>query len=344
MPDASAMRSQNKAATFDELPRLVGQRFIGERFAITAAQRDAFRAATWLDRAYAGGFAEEYPANIVEGFFSLSLIDALGRFAGIVDPETTWSLNYGGDRVRFIAPIFVGDLIEPRFEILDVSAKQTGFVLLTQTTLTVAGRERPNVIADWRTYALPRAFASAGWRERGPRRLGGGRSFHPGGVEMTPRDIPFDRLESLVGTRTTGEAFTVAREDQAQWDQACWIDRAYPDDDPDYPENLIEGFYSLSLLDALARFAGLSHDETAWGLNYGLDRVRFVAPMYFGDRILPEFEILEVRRKGEGCLMLRRCTLTVEGADRPGAVADWWIYLTPRSTEHAASVRPRSGE
>jgi carnitine-CoA ligase len=159
----------------------------------------------------------------------------------------------------------------------------------------------------------------------------------------TPR-VAFDQLPTLVGAKTRGEPFTVTAEEQDRWDRACWIDRAYPDEDPDFPENIIEGFYALSLLDALARFAGLSDDESSWGLNYGLDRVRFVSKMYFGDRIIPEFEIVEVRPKGEGYLVLRRCSLTVEGAERPGVIADWWVYVLPRADRHTTAGVPNHEE
>lgn len=154
---------------------------------------------------------------------------------------------------------------------------------------------------------------------------------------MTTSHVSFDQLPTLIGTKTTGEPFTVTAEDQDKWDRACWIDRAYPAEDPDFPDNIIEGFYSLSLLDALARFAGLSDDETSWGLNYGLDRVRFVSQMYFGDRIIPQFEIIDVKPKGEGYLILRRCTLIVEGAARPGVIADWWIFALPRGAKSGST-------
>jgi carnitine-CoA ligase len=132
----------------------------------------------------------------------------------------------------------------------------------------------------------------------------------------------------------TGKTFTISAEQQELFDRATWLDQAYAEGDADeFPETIVEGFLLLSLLDALSRFAGLVDPDTTWGLNYGIDRARFVSPIYFGDPIVPEFEVLEVKHKHDGYLVLQHCTLTVEGADRPGVVADWWGLIQQRGAK-----------
>lgn len=71
------------------------------------------------------------------------------------------------------------------------------------------------------------------------------------------------------------------------------------------------------MVDAVARFASPHGRDQFWALNYGLDRVRFVSPVHFGDRIKPTFETVVVTPKDEGYNLLRRCTFHVEGAARP---------------------------
>lgn len=150
---------------------------------------------------------------------------------------------------------------------------------------------------------------------------------------MNSSTVTFDDIPSLQGRRFVGETFSLTVEDIARFEHATWVDRAYPADGPsEFPKDIVEGFFSLSLIDALARFTFPFDGESCWGLNYGLDRVRFIAPFFAGDEIRPEFEIREVRPKGPGYLVLRHCTLTSEGADRPGMVADWWAYVLPRGT------------
>ena len=48
-----------------------------------------------------------------------------------------------------------------------------------------------------------------------------------------------------------------------------------------------------------------------------------------GDRVHSAFEIKQVRERNNGYLMLRHCELTIEGADRPALIADWWVYIVP---------------
>ncbi|MET8989362.1 hypothetical protein ABZW49_28265 [Nonomuraea wenchangensis] len=61
---------------------------------------------------------------------------------------------------------------------------------------------------------------------------------------------------------------------------------------------------------AVSRFADGGVDDL-WGLNYGLDRVRFVSPVHLGDLIVPTFEVLKAVRKDPGYKILRRCTFAV---------------------------------
>ncbi|MEW2574004.1 MaoC/PaaZ C-terminal domain-containing protein [Streptomyces sp. NPDC047070] len=136
---------------------------------------------------------------------------------------------------------------------------------------------------------------------------------------------------AVVGQVIIGEAFVVTREDVDRFESGTWVDRAYPEGDlPEFPETLVEGFHLLSLVDPVLQFA-LGDDRGAmWGLNYGLDKVRFVSPVHIGDRVVPTFETLAVEPKDGGFKVLRRCTFTVEGAERPAMVADWWGYQLPR--------------
>ncbi|MFF5085001.1 hypothetical protein ACFY36_48855 [Actinoplanes sp. NPDC000266] len=138
-------------------------------------------------------------------------------------------------------------------------------------------------------------------------------------------------VAAVVGEVIIGEAFVVSREDSDHFERGTWVDRAYPEGDvPEFPETLVEGFHLLALVDPVLQFALGDKAGEMWGLNYGLDSVRFVSQVHLGDRVVPRFETLEIRPKDGGFKVLRRCTFTVEGADRPAMVADWWAYQLPR--------------
>lgn len=58
------------------------------------------------------------------------------------------------------------------------------------------------------------------------------------------------------------------------------------------------------------------------GINYGLDRVRFPAPVRVGSRIRGRGEIVSVIDVTGGVQVVVRVTVEVEGSDRPACVAD----------------------
>ncbi|MFT4081650.1 MAG: hypothetical protein QM638_03615 [Nocardioides sp.] len=148
---------------------------------------------------------------------------------------------------------------------------------------------------------------------------------------MTTEHRAFADLPFSVGQVVRGEPFTVSEEDSDHFERGTWLDRAYPEGDvPEFPDTLIEGFHLLSLLDAVARFAAGEAAHDMWGLNYGLDKVRWVSQIHRGDRIVPTFEVLDVQPKDGGFKVLRRCVYTVEGNQVPAMVADWWTYALPR--------------
>ncbi len=62
---------------------------------------------------------------------------------------------------------------------------------------------------------------------------------------------------------------------------------------------------------------------TSMGLNYGLDRVRFPAPVPVGARIRGTGEVIEARQLDDGAVQVKvRVTVELEGHARPACVAD----------------------
>jgi acyl dehydratase len=89
---------------------------------------------------------------------------------------------------------------------------------------------------------------------------------------------------------------------------------------------IVHGLYVLSLLPGMAQevlpLAGVSR-----ALNYGFDRVRFVAPLPTGARVRLRLLLAGAEEKAGGLLLTQSCTVEVEGADRPAVVADWLALL-----------------
>jgi acyl dehydratase len=92
---------------------------------------------------------------------------------------------------------------------------------------------------------------------------------------------------------------------------------------------IAHGFLTLSLLPAFLDTA-FAVKETKSGLNYGLDKVRFVAPVPVGKRLRAHFRLLAWEPIGTGGAQLKlEMTVECEGAARPACVAESIIRLFP---------------
>jgi acyl dehydratase len=87
---------------------------------------------------------------------------------------------------------------------------------------------------------------------------------------------------------------------------------------------IAHGFLTLSLLSELARQA-ISVGGVRMGINYGLNRVRFVSPVPAGARIRGRFTLTVVQEIEGGVQLTWSVTVEREGADKPCCVAEWLI-------------------
>jgi acyl dehydratase len=84
------------------------------------------------------------------------------------------------------------------------------------------------------------------------------------------------------------------------------------------------GFLTLSMLSRMASEAMLVPDAIKMAVNYGLDRVRFIAPVRSGKRIRGRFRLDSVDEKAPGQLLLRHTvTVEIEGEEKPALTAEW---------------------
>ena len=84
---------------------------------------------------------------------------------------------------------------------------------------------------------------------------------------------------------------------------------------------IAHGFLTLSLLPEMAAHAFEVRD-TKMGVNYGLNRVRFPAPVPSGSRLRGRFRLLRVEPLEGGAQITMEVTMEREGADKPVCVAE----------------------
>jgi acyl dehydratase len=107
-------------------------------------------------------------------------------------------------------------------------------------------------------------------------------------------------------------------------------DRQFIHVDPDaaartpFGGTVAHGFLSLSMLSRMAADGMLVPDNIRMAVNYGLDRVRFIAPVRSGKRIRGRFQLDSVVEKAPGQLLLRHTvTVEIEGEEKPALTAEW---------------------
>jgi acyl dehydratase len=115
------------------------------------------------------------------------------------------------------------------------------------------------------------------------------------------------------------EQFADATDDH----QFIHVDQALAAQTP-FGGTIAHGFLSLSLLSRMAADVMLIPDTTKMAVNYGLDRVRFLAPVKSGKRVRGHFTLDGVEEKAPGQLLIRQTvSVEIEGEEKPALTAQW---------------------
>jgi acyl dehydratase len=91
-----------------------------------------------------------FGGTIAHGFLTLSLLSRMGGDALLL-PETAGVIvNYGVNRVRFLAPVRAGARVRGRFVLDSVEEKAPGQILMRHTvTVEIEGQDKPALTAEW---------------------------------------------------------------------------------------------------------------------------------------------------------------------------------------------------
>ena len=142
--------------------------------------------------------------------------------------------------------------------------------------------------------------------------------------------IRIDRLSTLrdrvgeelaVGDWVTVDQATIDKFAEATGDhQWIHVDPERAKSGP-FGTTIAHGFLTLSLLPRLAESA-LKVDDVRMGVNYGLNRVRFPAPVPSGSRIRARMKLLAYEPIDGGAQLVMEVVMEREGSDKPVCVAE----------------------
>ena len=89
-----------------------------------------------------------------------------------------------------------------------------------------------------------------------------------------------------------------------------------------YRTTIAHGFLTLSLIPGLSK-DNYRIDNAKMGINYGLNRVRFLAPVPVGSRIRLKSELVDATKVNDATVDLTvRQTVELDGSEKPAAVAE----------------------
>src|ERR1700757_5074402 len=71
-----------------------------------------------------------FGGQVAHGYLSLSLVAAMVMELGVIPPDAAGALNYGLDKVRFIAPVKAGSRVRMRARLAGAEAQSGGRILL----------------------------------------------------------------------------------------------------------------------------------------------------------------------------------------------------------------------
>jgi len=140
----------------------------------------------------------------------------------------------------------------------------------------------------------------------------------------TLRDRVGDQI--AVGEWTTISQAQIDRFAEATGDrQWIHIDRDRAARESPFKTTIAHGFLTLSLLSSLLRDA-IEFAGVRMAINYGLNKVRFVAPVLSGARVRARIVAGAVEEVGGGAIQVTwSITVERENTEKPACVAEWIV-------------------
>lgn len=136
-------------------------------------------------------------------------------------------------------------------------------------------------------------------------------------------------FEAMVGSEIGVSEWMTITQDQIDKFADCTHDHQFIHVDPEaaaktpFGSTIAHGFLTLSLLSAMV-YQMPSIEGVVMGVNYGMNKMRFVSPVKVGARVRGRFVLGKVDeiRPGEIQTTLN-VTIEIEGQDKPALVAEW---------------------
>jgi acyl dehydratase len=152
--------------TLANLGERIGQELgISDWIAIDQARIDAFASCTgdhqWIHVDIERAKRESpFRGPVAHGYLMLAMVAPLSMQVGVIPKDAAAGLNYGIEKVRFLAPVPAGTRVRLRVVLAGIEPRDGGQVIMkTRNTLEVEGSEKPALIAETLALLIPGAGA-----------------------------------------------------------------------------------------------------------------------------------------------------------------------------------------
>jgi acyl dehydratase len=128
---------------------------------------------------------------------------------------------------------------------------------------------------------------------------------------MAVKIVPKDEMVSAIGTKFEPSDWIMVDQERINTFADCTEDHQFIHIDQEkaaqtpFGGTIAHGFLTLSLLSRMVEGNGIIPENVVMGINYGFDKVRFLAPVPAGKRVRAHFAV------------------EIEGEETPALVADW---------------------
>jgi len=147
---------------------------------------------------------------------------------------------------------------------------------------------------------------------------------------MAVKVVPKEEMLDAIGTKFEPGEWIEVDQSRINTFADCTEDHQFIHVDEEAAKNtpfggtIAHGFLTLSLLSKMAEGNGIVPENIVMGLNYGFDKVRFLAPVRAGKRVRANAEIADIQEKDGGRFLIKQAiSVEIEGEDTPALVAEW---------------------
>ena len=142
----------------------------------------------------------------------------------------------------------------------------------------------------------------------------------------------YDAIYQLIGNDPVAGDWFEVDQDRIQAFADATLDHQFIHLDPEraaqtpFGGTIAHGFLTLSLLVHLSTSIPSDlppFNGVLMGVNYGMNKVRFVNPVPSGSRVRATAATVDVQLKGNAVDQTRAMTIEIEGVEKPALIAEW---------------------